>query len=60
MVDNSGQWVPNFGPGPVPPVPYVHQGVPPIPYVPDNKGQYTGPPPQPYQDGNITVYHLTR
>lgn len=47
-VDNSGQWIPQFGPGPVP---YVHQAVPPVPYVMDYNGQYSGPPPPPYVDG---------
>jgi hypothetical protein len=53
LVDNSGQWVPNYGPGPVP---YVHQDVPPIPYVPDNNGYYVGPPAPPYVDGNFKPF----
>lgn len=51
QVDNSGQYVPNFGPDGPGPVPYVHVAIPPIPYVPDTQGQYLGPPAPPYEDG---------
>lgn len=53
QVDNSGQYVPQFGPDGPPPVPYVHIDIPPIPYVPDSQGQYFGPPPPPYIDGEF-------
>lgn len=58
-VDNSGQWIPNFGPDGPGPIPYVHQGVPPIPYIPDNQGQYFGPDPPPYIDGKFKLLNYS-
>lgn len=51
QVDNSGQYVPQFGNDGPGPIPYVHVGIPPIPYIPDSQGQYYGPSAPPYLDG---------